>query len=368
MRLLAEPDATQAAILPHLQVTEQLLARAVTASSGREGDAEIIGMPDLGLPHNVRRIHGGFFTGAYYSWSSDVPFVPVDATVNVCGVGLYRVSSPAEDETTFRTRVRTALARAAADTTYVGNFASGNHFVLLTEVTEGQAGLAAGRYLVLHASSAEFKKQYNGLYPEPGNWFSHRIRVVEGPGNRYLRYIDGTTAEQFFRRAELLVDYQRDRLRTFAELIAGPDGIEEEVLSVPHYGMPDASSIAIGCQWMNPAAPDYVLLTRPTAPVYLVRATPGAENVVATDAGERMLTPHGLGVRSTTAPRIEYEPSALTVNGTSFALNESLADRGVVAIREFDGRSTVDAALASTPGDVLAELTQLAAFHRNGEK
>jgi len=368
VRVLAAPDATQSAILPQLEATERLLARGASLASGRDEDAEIVVMPDLGLPHNVRRIRGGFFTGAYYRWSGDTPFIPVDATVNVCGVGLYRVSLPDEDDTVFRERVGKAMVTADGVTTYVPNFASGNHFVLLVDVAAGQQGLDPGRYLVLHASSAEFKKQFNGLYPAPNNWYSDQVRTIEGEGHRYLRYISGSTAETFARRAAMLVDYQRDRMRTFADLIAGPGGVEDEILSVPHYGMPDRNSIAIGCQWMDPARPNYVLLTRPKAPVYLVRAREGGQNAVTTEQGERLLTPHGLGVKSTSPLTLSYGENSIEVNGKPFTLDASLAEEDLVAIRDFHGQETVQSTLAHTPGDILAELTQIAAYHRNGEK
>ena len=49
-------------------------------------------MPDLGIAQNGTRMFGGFYTGAFYSWNSDIPFVPVDTTVNVCGTTVYKLS------------------------------------------------------------------------------------------------------------------------------------------------------------------------------------------------------------------------------------------------------------------------------------
>ena len=51
----------------------------------------IYAMPDLGIAQNGTRMLGGFYTGSCYSWDSDVPFIPVDATVNVCGTAVYRL-------------------------------------------------------------------------------------------------------------------------------------------------------------------------------------------------------------------------------------------------------------------------------------
>ena len=54
-------------------------------------ESMIYAMPDLGIAQNGTRMLGGFYTGSCYSWDSDVPFIPVDATVNVCGTAVYRL-------------------------------------------------------------------------------------------------------------------------------------------------------------------------------------------------------------------------------------------------------------------------------------
>lgn len=82
-------DPTQQMLLPHLKITEELLSRVATKLSGQKKYAEITAMPDLGIAHNCTRMMGGFFTGARYVWDSTVPFVPVDATVNVCGTAVF---------------------------------------------------------------------------------------------------------------------------------------------------------------------------------------------------------------------------------------------------------------------------------------
>ena len=149
MRYFDDPDSTQREILRHLETTERLLAAAASKVSGRDRDAEIVPMPDLGLPHNIRRIHGGFFTGAYYSWESDVPMVPVDSTVNLCGVALYKISAEFGSDEEFQARVEWARSVWETRTGYVWNYAKGNHFIIYGELAE-DGFVPRGRYLALH--------------------------------------------------------------------------------------------------------------------------------------------------------------------------------------------------------------------------
>jgi len=366
MRTLMSPDNTQRAILPHLQRTENMLSAASSAESGRSEHAEIVALPDLGLPHNVRRMHGGFYTGAFYGWSGDVPIVPVDATVNVCGVSVFRTTMDPSDLPGFLREVGRARTRMEQETAYSWNWNTGNHFATLTEVREPGA-LPEGRYLVLHASTAEFKKQYNGLYPEPRNWYADHVKTIWGENGRYLRYLSGKQAEQFYQMAEMLVEYQKSRQRICAELICGAAGIDEEILSVPHYGMPDQNSVAIGCQWLEETNPNYLLLTRPEAPLFWVSAAPGGLNAVSTISGTRLLTPHGLGVKGIVGAGIEYHEDHLVVGGVVLPLDLSLAGHSVTSYRSLKGLRTVEALLDQCPGTVGSVLHQIYSHYRTGQ-
>ncbi|MEU6815287.1 hypothetical protein [Streptomyces sp. NPDC046860] len=348
-------------------MTENLLSRTATLVSGRACDAEIVPMPDLGLPHNVRRIHGGFYTGAFYQWESTVPMVPVDATVNLCGVSLFRVDDDFADERHFRERVAAARAVLSDRSSYVWNFTSGNHFVILAE-NRTPGVLPQGRYLVLHASAAEFKNQYNGLYPAPGNWYHEEVRVLAGPDGRYLRYLSGKPAERFASMVSMIEAYQHERQRMCAALILGSEArITEEICSVLHYGMPDASSIAIGCQWLSGDDPRSLLLTRPGAPLFLVRSEAGGSNEVHTAHGPRTLTPHGLGVQATLPLGLGFGADHLLIGGRRVGLEESLAGGDFVAIRDFSPQTDLPRILAECPGTVEAELQQVYSYHRTQE-
>ena len=78
-------DDTQKKIMEHMETTSGLLSAVATELSGKRKESKIYAMPDLGIAQNGTRMLGGFYTGACYTWDSDIPFVPVDATVNVCG-------------------------------------------------------------------------------------------------------------------------------------------------------------------------------------------------------------------------------------------------------------------------------------------
>ena len=91
-------DLTQENILEHLNKTEKLLSKVATKLSNSEKTATIYAMPDLGIAQNGTRMIGGFYTGACYTWNSDIPFIPVDATVNVCGTAVYKLNKNITNE------------------------------------------------------------------------------------------------------------------------------------------------------------------------------------------------------------------------------------------------------------------------------
>ena len=128
-------DPTQQMLLPHLKTTEELLSRVATKLSGVKKYAEITAMPDLGIAHNCTRMMGGFFTGARYTWNSTVPFVPVDATVNVCGTAVFKLKSEISVQN-FLERVEKVLADR---TKYTWNYTNGNHFISLC-CSDGEYG------------------------------------------------------------------------------------------------------------------------------------------------------------------------------------------------------------------------------------
>jgi hypothetical protein len=295
VRDLTIKDATQRALLPYLAHTEALLAKAASVVSGRPREAEIVALADLGLATNANRMLGGFLTGALYRWESSVPMVPVDATVNVCGVSIHQLSSAPGTVDDYLSLVDHAARRCADETDYQWNLRDGNHFATLGRIDDCEM-MPAADYLVVHASAAEYKRTPQGLYPTPAVWFADEIKAVDD-GVRTLRYISGAVAERFIEEAHALVQRNETRHDLLAHLIAEELGVRP-VWCLPHYGMPDDSSIAIGCYWLQVESLHWFpLLTEPEADVPLVLPSAG-KNTVALAGEEHLLAPHGLGLES----------------------------------------------------------------------
>jgi hypothetical protein len=367
MRDLTLGDDLQAQLVSYLAETESLLSKVASELSGRHRDAQITALPDLGLPHNVGRILGGFLTGALYEWETDVPFVPVDATVNVCGVSVFRLKNGFEDAVEFQNAIGRA-EQLIADSSFVWNYAEGNHFISWSQAREGEGGpFVDGDYLVLHASPAEFKSQFNGLYPTPGNWYWSDVRTIADRstrGERSLRVLTGDKAERFVRWAHLLEALYHERQEFVASLVA-PGSSVEPVLSVLHYGMPTATSVAIGCQWLPPDASKYLLLTRPGAPFFLVDSEPGGENTVSLGGRDYMLAPHGLGVRTVGERRVSIAADHVAVGCRDrFGERDTLRGAGVVEVRPL-AEDTIERVLERCPGSVVGRLEQQDAYYRN---
>ena len=71
-------DETQKNVMKQLEGTEKLLGKVASKLSNKKKNATIYAMPDLGIAQNGTRMMGGFFTGACYTWNSDIPFIPID--------------------------------------------------------------------------------------------------------------------------------------------------------------------------------------------------------------------------------------------------------------------------------------------------
>lgn len=361
MRYAFEPDATQQSLLPYLQRTEELLTRATTSLSARSQPARITAMPDLGLPHNVTRIRGGFLTGAYYQWDCDIPFIPIDVTLNLCGVALFELSQASPLIDSFHDRIPGARS-AWQELGFVWNFTNGNHFLILA-----RDSVTDVHYLCIHASPAEFKTQFAGLYPSGKNWYAGKEMVFRDgdQDGRYLRFLFGSSATRFIEQANWMRGFQTDRQRFIAELLAGPEGIANETFNESHYRMPDSQSVSIGCYLTKPGF-DYMLLTRPSAPLFLIRSAGGADNTVVIDGTEYHINPHGLGVKSNEPLDISVEGEDLILWGQRHQGGQTLQDRREIQIRDFDLRETLSQTIDSCPGTVAQQLDQVHSIHHQG--
>ena len=292
-------DNTQKEILKHLEITSKLLSKVGTELSGTQKESMIYAMPDLGIAQNGTRMLGGFYTGSCYSWDSDVPFIPVDATVNVCGTAVYRLKqkiTPQEFQrrldgvmknreiylkyatTHLPSQILDSIDLEREDKFY-WNYNVGNHFAILAEQNGENFELPEGQYMIVHASAIELKKDNlkYGLYPVEGNWYYDDIQTIyDDKENRYLRYIYGKKADQFSELANILQRINKDRNRYFCNAVLG-ELAGEEVINLSHYGMPTKNAICIGCQWEQD---NFTLLTAPGNDIYLVHPDLSSKNTI----------------------------------------------------------------------------------------
>lgn len=350
MKNLTLNDSTQQELLPHLQITEDLLAKVATKLSGCKKTASITAMPDLGIAHNVTRMRGGFFTGACYSWDSDVPFIPIDATVNVCGTTVFRLSKEISIDD-FLFRVNDVLEN---DSSYTWNYSNGNHFISLVK-SHGEYGFEAGYYMIVHASANEFK---NFLYPNTGVWYEKDIQTeYDENSTRYLRYIVGDSAIRFYTTAKDLIQFNTERNWYFVKSVLGSEFLGEEILSIQHYGMPNNHSVCIGAHW-EPTM--YTLLTAPGKPIYLVN--PNKD----TFAG----SPHGFGL-SLANPKVIFDCDSITIGEKVFTSGS--IDIGTDAINRCSSgddnlNQYVSQVLNVCPGNIVGKLYQIASISKDGTK
>lgn len=385
-------DNTQKEILKHLEITSKLLSKVGTELSETQKDSIIYAMPDLGIAQNGTRMLGGFYTGACYTWNSDIPFVPVDATVNVCGTTVYRLNQKITAQE-FRKRLddvmknrETYLKYAAthlpsqildsidlerADKFY-WNYNVGNHFVILADQNEENSEIPVGQYMIVHASAIELKKDNlkYGLYPIDGNWYYDDIKILhDDKENRYLRYIYGKKAVQFSELANMLQKINKARNRYFCKTVLG-ELAGDEVINLSHYGMPANNAVCIGCQWEQE---DYTLLTAPGNNIYLVHPNLTAQNTIKLNNREITLTPHGCGVMlKNSNDTIKYLNDGILIGNKHFKKGESINIGHDVLVRTSGMDSEhlkqhIEYILDRCPGKVYGKMNQLFARTKYGD-
>lgn len=346
-------DRTQKKVLRELETTRKLISKVATKLSSTQKTCDIYAMSDLGIAHNVIRMRGGFFTGAVYKWEqSDVPFIPVDATINVCGTALYKISSDISI-TEFKERCEKALADTSK---YDWNFARGNHFISLChlENDENRIGMKKGYYMLVHASACEYKEQ---LYPVIGNWYYKSILTERLGEYRYLRFITGKTAERFYQMAEMLESFNRKRNYFFCkQVLAGKMG--KGILNVSHYGMPNISEILIGVQRTAGLA---TLLTSPGKNVYIVKK----EN------SENSYIPHGFGLELPENSDFTYCENGIQIGEMNFSagsitIGEDAVNRHGCSETDESLREYVEKIAQVNEIGICAELKQICSFSANG--
>lgn len=385
-------DNTQKEILKHLETTSKLLSKVGTELSETQKESIIYAMPDLGIAQNGTRMLGGFYTGACYSWNSDVPFVPVDTTVNVCGTTVYklnqnitvqefqkRLDNVMKNRETYLKYASTHLPSQILDSIdlekadkFYWNYNVGNHFAILAEQNEDNSELPKGQYMIVHASAIELKKDNlkYGLYPVEGNWYYDDIQTIyDDSENRYLRYIYGKKATQFAELANMLQKINKDRNRYFCKTVLG-ELAEEEVINLSHYGMPNNNAVCIGCQWEQE---DFTLLTAPGNDIFLVHPNLTAPNTVELENRRITLTPHGCGVMlKNSSDTIEYLDDGILIGNKHFKKGESINIGNDVTVRTKGMNSTsvkqhIETILEKCPGTIYGQMHQLFARTKYGD-
>lgn len=385
-------DTTQKEILKHLETTSKLLNKIGTELSTTQKESMIYAMPDLGIAQNGTRMLGGFYTGACYSWNSDVPFIPVDATVNVCGTAVYklkqrisvqefkkRLDNVMANRETYLKYAKTHLPRQILESIdlkkenkFYWNYNAGNHFVILAEQSGEDSELPEGQYIIVHASAIELKKDNLkcGLYPVEGNWYYDDIQTVyDKHEKRYLRYIYGQKAIKFFELANILQKINKDRNRYFCRVVLG-ELAGEEIINLSHYGMPTNNTVCIGCQWEQE---DFTLLTAPGNDIFLVHPNLNHPNTINLNNQESTLTPHGCGVMlKTSSDKIEYVDDGILIGNKHFKKGESINIGNDVLVRTNGMDSAhvkqhIESILNRCPGVVYGQMHQLFARTKYGD-
>lgn len=318
-------DSSQKKIIPILQETKKLLLLAIKKESNQKGKVSITAMPDLGLANNIIRMSGGFFTGMFLEWESKVPIVPIDTTINSCGVAIYQLKKEISIQD-FINSFENVDTKIKNELGYNWNFERGNHFITLGKLDNGNY------CIVMHASADEYKNDMGkrSLYPPAIKnekksviWYAHDIKTIFSAKNknRYLRYLTGDTANKFISIAIRLETVNHIRMQEISTCLF-KKYIDKELLFVPHYGMPSYKSIAIGCSWKKELS---VLLTAPEKDIYII----GHKDRETKTNDNKWLTPHGLGV-SASIENIKYK-KGLTIN------NKQIKDLN--DIKKIEGRS-----------------------------
>lgn len=361
-------DETQIQILEFLGITEKMISDVTSQLSNSPKKTQIYCMTDLGLAANTVRMMGGFFTGICITWDCDVPFVPIDSTVNVCGVCAYKLKNAITIEE-FKNRVENTFN---CDKTYDWNYNRGNHFCTLC-YCDGKQNLEKGYYIVVHASAAEYKKGNfeEGLYPEKDNWYYNAIKTYTDPETgRYLRYLDGKYAKKFWNIAHFLENFNAKRNEYFIKKTF--DGlIDKKILNIQHYGMPSEHSICIGCHWKDGM---YALLTAPGEDIYFVNPLFSEKNRFIHDKMNFTLSPHGLGTKVPNKnANIKISKDNIKIGENSFKGSQILDIDVDIKIRGTDEgdkkiSETVNDILDIYPGEIQGKMKQIASITKRGFK
>ena len=323
-------DNTQIVLMKYLQETE-VVFKQLLEEKGWGKQVQIISALDLGFPHDVIRIAGGFATGVYVEWDSTYPIIPIDTCVNDCSVSLFEITE-AGLSSLCESNIEQVEAKIQ-NSIYKLNFHRGNHFMSIVQSIKNKKF-----YLLLHSSANEFKDNYNGLYPVEGNYFHSRTKVFEKDGH-YLRYLEGIDAENFWCMAKQLPSFNEARQEFLASVVL--DGFSPILnkSTYHHYYMPNLNSVIMGGYITN-AGEEYPFLTSEGNNIYMIKYNNVKEKSLKLLGREMFITPHGLGKGSNCKPqlKINLNSQVFSLDGVSYPIHfgYSLRDHPNLSIRKFD--------------------------------
>ncbi|WP_162637277.1 hypothetical protein [Streptomyces griseorubiginosus] len=358
-------DLAQKFLIPHLEQTERVF-RSALRELDSNAECRITPAADLCFPHDVVRLAGGFATGCLVEWQCSVPVIPIDTTVNVDTSSVFWLSGDTADlwSTTQFDELRELLEGSSS---YEWNFHKGNHFIAsVLRSSDGQPGI------VIHSNEKEFKYQYNGLMPVPGNWYMDDIVVHRSEG-RYIRLLVGPKATLFSQIALDLEAFNVNRHRFLATMLTEGRAEIRSEYHKQHYYMPSPNSVAIGCYLCEPGEVVPVF-SRPGADIHLFECREGGQNRIdLLNGGKSLIVPHGWGKTLDSEVSIRLGEKAVSVNGMDFevAPKVTLGVHPNLIVRKFSSDpSNPDSIYARmshhTPGTVVNSLRQVSSYSKAG--
>ncbi len=354
-------DHAQTVLVKHLQDTEVCL-RAALRRVDPKADCQICPAADLGIPYDVIRLAGGFATGCVVDWSCRVPAIPIDITMNIDTSSIFWLSGASEYSFSEHA-LRCLKASIDERSSYEWNFNGGNHFITHARASSGDD------VLIIHSNEKEFKNQYNGLFPEGGNWYSDDIVCTLHSG-KPLRLLVGSKAELFAQTARMLEGYNIVRHRFVAEMLTGKLHRIVRESHNHHYYMPTFTSAAIGCFVLEPG--DCVpIFSTVGEDILMFRAIAGGANAIALSGGvERLIVPHGWGMTLSEPAEMVYEGGYFCLNGGRYLMENgnSLFQNPKVVQRSFPlgQKGFIEAISDHTPGEIVEVFEQVSSYSRHG--
>lgn len=366
--MIRNGDLAHNLLIPFIKETENLLYQALK-SINPNVSCRILPAPDLGFPHDVIRIAGGFPTGCLVEWDCPIPFVPIDTTVNIDTSSVFFLDddiSSIINENTFDW-----LRSKFYESSYIFNFDKGNHFISfgITTITNRPV-------LVIHSNEKEFKYQFNGLMPSENNWFSDKVHIFRGSNGRYIRYITGDTANLFVDLAKSLEHYNVIRHRFVAHLLTQSKAKIINQEDYHHYYMPTRQSVAIGCFPVE-SGMCVPIFSRPGRNITIFKPQAGGLNALGKlpSGNDLLLVPHGWGKTciDDTSFSIDYEQGLFTLSGQKYEIKTqvSLGKDERLQLRNFcsnnfDGDEFFTQIADHCPGTIVEQIRQVVSFTKNG--